>query len=487
MDILGINILYIIIPILGILAFVIPSLLYTIVPANTADVVVKRGKRTVFSSDPKHATDGKAAYFRIPKWIPYAGMIVHRMPLNIIEVPIPDFLAFDKDRARFLCDIVAYAVIKDPVTAAIRFPETIEELGKQLSKVIRATTRDSTTKKQIRDIINDRAGIIATIKDPLTEAMDNWGLELRDIELIEFKDPTDKEYGEKEPPHVIKDLSSMIEVQINSEARQKNAEQIKIARLKEAEAEEISQKREIERDEKIGIRGKLKDQAVYKESKKAKEEELEVEKVKQVKTQEIEKERALVEANQQKEIEQISKERKKLEGEGDRLMKEEQAKGDAAFIREQGYADADAKEKLQQALNKFEDPAIRALVAEKLVEMEKETRIATAKALESADLRIFSGGSGAQKGFDIGQLLESASSTSAPAGAGLMNRLSRPNDLGFRELGAILGVFDEQQKLDEEKREETKEQEIETQPEKKKSRRLTRKDRNVGMEDGDLP
>jgi len=472
MDIFGIDILWIIAILIPIIIFIIMALLYTIVPANVADVVVKRGKRTVFSSDPKHATDGKAAYFKIPSWVPYAGMEVHRMPLSMIEIPIPDFLAFDKDRARFLCDIVAFGVIKDPVTSAIRFPKTMDELGKQLSKVVRATTRDSTTKKQIRDIINDREGILDTIREPLTDALANWGIELRDIELVEFKDPTEKEYGEEAPPHVIKDISSIIEVQINSEARQKNAEQKKMARIKEAAAEESAKIREWERDEKIGIREKQKDQEVYKEAKIAKEQELEVEKVQKVKTQEIEKERAVVQASQEKEVETINKEQKQLIGEGDRLMKEEQAKGEAAYIREQGYADADAKEKLQNALNKFKDPAIRALVAEKLVEMEKETRIATAEALKAADLRIFSGGQGAQKGFDLGQLLESASATSTPAGAGLMNRLSRPNDLGFRELGAILGVFDEYQKLNDEQKEQFKDEIIKEDKEPVKKTRV---------------
>jgi len=377
---------------IGLITFIIAAVLYTIVPADKADVVIQRGKRRTFSPHPEYTDVNRAAYFKIPAWVPGYGMVVHRMPLKILSIPIPDFLAFDKDRARFVCDIVAYGVIKDPVVAAMRFPGSIEELGTDISKVVRATTRDSTTKKPIREIINDREGIIDTINAPLTDALKHWGIELRDIELVEFKDPEEPIYKGEEPPHVIKDISSIIEVQINSEARQKNAEQIKIARLKEAEAEELAKKREIQKDEQIGMREQKKNQEVAKEQKLAREQELEVTKVQQVKTQQIEKERAIVEANQKKEVENINKEKKHLEGQGDYLMQMEQAKGKAEFVRQQGYADADAKERLQQALNKFKDEAIRALVAEKLVEMQKEVGIAGAKALEVADLRVFSGG-----------------------------------------------------------------------------------------------
>lgn len=463
-----------------ILTIAILASLYTIVPADYADVVIQRGRKRVYSSQKEYSPDEKSAYFKIPSWFFIAGlgMKVHRMPLRILDIPIPDFLAFDKDRARFLCDIVAYAIIKDPIVSAMRFPSTVEELGRDISKVVRATTRDSTTKKPIREIINDREGIIKTINGPLSQALSNWGLELRDVELVEFKDPTKKEYGEEEPPHVIRDISSIVEVQINSEARQKNAEQRKIARLKEAQAEEEAKRREIERDEKIGTREKIKDQEIAKEHKIAKEQELEVTKVDQVKSAEIEKEKQIVVANQNKEVEKINKEKKQLEGEGDRLMLEEQAKGNAAEIREKGLADAVAKEKLQQALNKFEKKAITALVAQDIVEMERQAKIETAKALASAELRVFSGGEPGKKGFDLAQLLESVGMNNKGAQASLFNRIAQPNDLGFKKLNfeEWIGIVEDNKELRSELKkvideaEQLPEEKEETNPKRRKRR-----------------
>jgi len=446
-----------------IIIFAIAAHLYTIVPADKADVVIQRGNRKVFSSHPDYSDSGRAAYFKLPRWLPGYGMYVHRMPLEILSIAIPDFLAFDKDRARFLCDIVAYAVIQEPITAAMRFPDTLDDLGKQISKVVQATTRDSTTKRSVREIINDRQGIIEVINDPLREALFHWGLELRDIELVEFKDPTQKEYGEKEPPHVIKDISSIIEVQINSEARQKNAEQIKIARLKEAQAEELAKKREIERDEEVAKREQLKYKLVSEKEKEAVTKRLEVQMVDRVQTQEIERERAKVQAAQEKEVgiinaeqeqemEKIRKERKRLDGEGERLRLEEIAKGNAAPIREtgqaeaeiiklKGLAEAEAKEKLQFALNKFGDDAIRALVAEKLVDMQREVGVAGAKALENADLRVFSGGETTHQGFELGSIIEGITTSSSGTAGAVLNRLARPNDLGFKNWGELFGAY----------------------------------------------
>ena len=71
---------------------------YRIVPANFAHVVVRRGSTSVYSPHAEQSTVNKAAYFLIPKWIPYFGCRVHMMPLSMLEINVTDFLAFDRDR-----------------------------------------------------------------------------------------------------------------------------------------------------------------------------------------------------------------------------------------------------------------------------------------------------------------------------------------------------------------------------------------------------
>lgn len=418
----------------AIFLFIIFAGLYKIVPADYVDVVIQRGKMTTYSTHEEYSTNKKSAYFHIPSWffILGKGMTVHRIPLKIITIEVPNFLAFDKDRARFVCDIVCYVTVKEPLVAAKRFSGNVAEMKEQVSKIVQATTRDVTTKKPIREVINNRDDIISTIKPILAETISHWGLNLTDIELIDFKDPDATK--DKIVSHVIEDISQIIETQINSEMRQKNAEQKKEARMKEAIAEEEAKKRELQKDENIQKREQEVKMNVAVEEQKAKEKELTVTRTIQVTTAEIEKQKQIVVAEQKKAVEEINKDQKKLIGEGDRLQKEEQAKGDAAKYREDGLAQADAKEALQKALNKFGDAAIRALVAEKVVEMQQNVGVATANALSKADVKAFLGGQNGAQGFDLGQILASLQVSNESGAQAVMNKLARPNDLGLAGL-----------------------------------------------------
>ena len=435
------------------ITFAILAAMYTIVPADYVDVVIQKGKMRVLSPHKDYNEEGRAAYFRIPAWffIFGLGMTVHRVPLRMITVDVSNFMAFDIDRARFLCNIIAYVAVTTPVKAAQRFGGKVSELERQVGMIVTATTRDACTKKTIREIINNRQDIIDTINPPLREAIGHWGIDLKDIELVYFQDPTKAEYGETEPPHVIRDVSSIIEEQINSEARQKNAEQRKIARVKEAETDEEATKREIRRDEEVAKRQQEKDRAVAEFEKVALAEQFEVRRVDEVKMAEIMKQKALVVANQDREVEEINKERKRLDGEGDKIYLSEKAKGEAAPIREKGLADAEAKMKLQDALNRFGPEAIRALVAERLVEMQRQIGLETAKALTTADLKVFAGGDSARSGFDLGQLIESLDVASESSAVSVLNRLARPNDLGFKDImGVLTGILEENKGLKDE-------------------------------------
>jgi len=67
--------------------------------------------------------------------------------------------------------------------------------------------------------------------------------------------------------------------------------------------------------------------------------------------------------------------------------------------------------------------------------MQRDVGIAGAKALEAADLKIFSGGDGAKNGFDLGALISSVSVANESAAEAVSNRIARPNDLGLAALG----------------------------------------------------
>jgi len=262
----------------------------------------------------------------------------------------------------------------------------------------------------------------------MQDDLEQWGLELISFQLIDFRD-TDKS-------SIISDISKRREVEIESRTREENAEKIKQARIKEAEAEELAKSREIAKDQVLAEREQNKAQKIAEQEKLAEEKRLEVVRVVEVQRAEIDKAKAIVLANQKKDTEEINKETKQLEGEGDRLKAEEMAKGEAAPIREKGIAEAEAKEKLQAALNKFTPEAIIALTAELVVAKDKEVGIETAKALTAADVKVFAGGDGTAKdGFNLGKMISAMSASSEGTANAALNKIARPNDLGLTALG----------------------------------------------------
>lgn len=460
--------------------FVIAAALRTVVPPNRSHVVIQGKKMRVFCPHPDYnkTSGGQSTYYKIPSWFPLYGMKVRILDLEMLEIKVPNFVAFDEGRARFECDIVAFVVVKDPVRASMRMP-SIKEMTGQVSQILQATTRESTTKKTVRQTINDRAGIIKMIRPIFTEAVEDWGLALKDIELVEFKDAPKSQ--------VISDLSSIKEKEINTEMREKNADQDMKARVKEAETRETAQIREIQQEEVVAKREQEKNKLVFAKEKEAKEQELEVVKVEMVKTQKIEKEQqevlaeqekmvALIEANKLKDVEEINKEQKLLDGEGDKVRLQQIAIGEASPIRETGTAEADViklkyeaeakkaepvrevglaegdaikaklvgeakgKDELQKVYDRFTPEAIRAYVAKEIVDKDKAIGIALAKAFESADIKILSGG---DKGsFDLSRIVESINVGSPQTANAIKNKLARPNDLGFEDIGALIGVLE---------------------------------------------
>lgn len=421
---------------------------YRIVDPSEAHLVVTPKGKFVVSPDENVATEGKKIYFDIPNWIPFFGRAT-----RIMDVTIKEFKdrqeTIEKKQARYdVTSSLKYRII-DVQTAAETFVSN-EELQDQLKEVVRSSVRAVTVKYDLVDARALKQTMSKEIETEMKDDLDKWGLELINFQLVDFQDTKDST--------VVSDISKRREVEIQSTTREQNAEKLKQARIKEAEAEEKAKQREIEKDRTIGEQNELMKQKISEKEKLAKEKEYEVKKVEVVRLAEItkmqaevkakqDKEVALIKANQDKEAEKIMMEQKRLEGEGDRKRAQEQAKGQAAPIKEtglaeaeiikvKGLAEAEAKEKIQAALNKFGDNAIRALIAEKVVQMQETVGIETAQALKAADVKVFAGsGKNGEQGFELGKMIESMSVSNDSTAQAVLNKLARPNDLGLSALG----------------------------------------------------
>jgi len=414
--------------ILGVILFLIvvcSFAWYRIVPPTEAHLVVTPRKKMIVASDESIATDGKKTYFAIPSTIPFFGRKIRKMDLTIKEIVLTQE-SYEENQARFNVKSSTKFRIVNVLRAAETW-DNDEDLKNQLMEVIVSSTNAIASHYNVTDMRSKKQEMSEAIQKEMVDDLKQWGLELTSFQLIDFADT--------EHSKIISDISKRREVEIESRTREENAEKIKQARIKEAEAEELAKQREIAKDQVIGEREQNRNQKISEQKKLAKEKEFEVIRVEEVKRAEIDKEKAIVKANENKLTEEIKKEQKQLEGQGDRLRAEEQAKGLAAPIREKGFAEAEAKEKLQAALNKFGDSAIRALVAEKIVAMQEAVGVETAKALSQADVKVFAGGEGdAKSGFDLGKIISSMSASNEGTAQAVLNKIARPNDLGLNSL-----------------------------------------------------
>jgi len=420
---------------------------YTVVDPSEAHLVVSGRGKFVASSDDKVASGtGKRAYFNIPRWIPWIGRSVRKLDVTIKEIVLPQE-TIERGQARYKVTSSTKYRITNMVTAAETFIDDAE-LEKQLKEVIQASVRAVTVKYDIVDARAKKLELSNAIHSEMENDLAQWGLELISFQLVGFED-TDESF-------IVSNISKRREVEIEAQTREENAEKKKQARIKEATAEELAKQKEIDRDRAIAEREQDKAMKVAEKKKLAQEKEYEVKRVQTIKQAEINKEQAIVLAEQKKATELIMLEQKKLEGQGDRARAEERAKGEAAPIKERGLAEAEALNKKQEALNKFGDPAIRAMVAEQVVKMQETVGVANAKALERAKIKILSGGD--QEGFAAGKFFEGMNLSNPAAASSLIYRTARPQDLGFKELGLkSLGL--------------EKASELSEEPEKKKVRR----------------
>lgn len=347
-----------------ILLIFLMSFMYRVVPVNSVDVVVGRKKTRVYSGDPTYSQNGRAAYFMIPTWVPLIGLRVHRLPLNMMEFSLEKSVTYDRNRVRIETDIVAYATIEDPIKAAARFPEGLDALKEHILKVMKASNRDTTTKMTIREIINEREMVAKKLFEAIQPEISKWGLKLHAVELVSFRDLSDGSST------AVKDISSMAEVQIHAEARQRNAEQIKQARLKEAEAEEEAKIREIERDKAISIREQKKLQEVAKEQQHAREEQMKIVRVEQVKKAEIDRDAMVQRADGEKESIILVK------------------SGEAEGIKTIGFAEAEAKNKLADALKKINESSLDV----RRIEKDEKIGVTAAEALKNAQIKFINAG-----------------------------------------------------------------------------------------------
>jgi flotillin len=386
---------------------------YKVVDPNEAHVVVfmSRGRR-VYA--PKFAEDArvKTAYFYIP-------LLMKRfiLPLTNVKIDINDIHLNDNLVAPFVCDVITWIHIEDPIKAAERLnlndKDVFSSLREDLLNIVQAVARAVAMKQEVLDIMRDRKTFADSVSTEVDTVLSSWGIELINLEVNDIRDDAQKE------SRVIGDYESMRKIQVQATARKEIAqkdreaveveqENIRLAEIAKAHAEEMYVKRQIEKDKNVGIMAQSKEMEIARQEEEANRQKVEALRTKEVGEAQVIKQATIEKATGDSEAVRILGEK-----EADVIRLKGEADGKA--IQARGEAEAIAKDKMAEAMQKFNDSATNIEKIRAWIEVQKVKWEAYAQVAENAEIKIVNSGKGAslfgiplnaETGADFGQMLE---------------------------------------------------------------------------------
>jgi len=386
---------------------------YKVVDPNEAHVLTIMGKgRRIYA--PKFGEGkSKTSYFYIP-------FLMKRiiLPLQNVKVAIGDIKLNDMEVAPFICDVIAWVTVLDPIVAAEKLDSSrgdiFDSLKEDLNEIVRAISRTTSMKQEILEIMRDRKTFADRVSAEVGEELKKFGVSLVNLEINDIRD--DAEKGSQ----IISDYESIRKVKVNSKARQEIAERDKEAvvveeqnreesEIAKAEAEENLRKRQIQKDKAIGVSLKEQEKEISK-----KEEEANAQKVEATRTLEVGGANVIKEAT----IEKANGEAEAIRITGEKEADVTRLKGEAIgkSIEAKGSAEAIAKDKMAEAMKKFNDSALNVEKIRAWIEVQKAQYEAYGKVAENAEIKVVNSGKGsnilglplnAESGADLGQFMES--------------------------------------------------------------------------------
>jgi len=405
-------------------AFVIFFLMtYRVVDPNEAHVVVfMGGGRKLYAPKLDHIvregesniqTKVKTSYFYIP-------FLMKRLvlPLTNVKMDIPNIHLNDEAVAPFICDVISWIHINDPIMAAERLNLSHQSgifgsLRDDIVNIVQATARAAAMHQGILDIMKNRKPFAEKVSSEVDDVLRKFGIELVNLEVNDIKDDSDKK------SNVIADYESIRKVQVETKARieiaNKNREAVEFeqdnrqkSEVAKAQAEEIFQKKQIDKDKHVGIAFEDKNMEVARAMEEANKQKVEARRTLEVGGAEVQKQATIEVATGEAEAVRVTGEK-----EADVTRLKGEAEGRA--IEAKGSAEAVAKDKMAEAMAKYNDAATGIEKIRAWIEVEKAKYSALGNALSSADLKLVQSGKGgnifgfplnAETGADIGQMLE---------------------------------------------------------------------------------
>ena len=426
----------IIIAVLAVIAFLLAALWRVVIPPNEVHVIQRRKSTIVYGK----GTDTGNVYYKIPGWIPFFGVSRKIMPVSIFKIPLIGYRAYDSKKAPFKVDVTAFFQIDhaDAAQAAQRV-STFEDLYHELEEVLRGAVRKILASNDIEQIMTERSILGDSFLEEVKSQVSAWGVFVLNIEFMDISD--DEEGTERIITAIMKKHSSFIKRKSEEEVaiNEKEAKIVQIEAQREADveairAQEAVETRDAEKKQQVGIANETANQNIQQEKKATAEKEMAVIQVMNVEAKKIEAQERIEEAEgiRQAMIKRADgeKQTQSLEGEGLGTRAAAIGSGEAQAIKEKGLAEAEAKERMADALSRFQEKGLLALLGEREIEKDEAVGVALAAAYEDANIEVIQTGDKQPK--DLIELI-----TSADSGAkigGMLEGLSKTLGIDIKEV-----------------------------------------------------
>ena len=384
---------------------------YTVVSANQAHVVVTMGRgRRIISPVKKDGIDGNTSYFYVPIFMKRYILTLSNVKIDILNIPLNDL-----EVAPFLCDVITWLRIEDPVLAAERLDlsseNVFQSLHSDLTAIVQAVARAASMKMELLDLMRDRTTFSKSVSSEVDIILKGWGVALTNLEINDIRDADGSE--------IIQNYETIRKAAIESKTRieiaQRDREAIEqeqsnrqLAEVSKANAEKTFITAQIERDTAVGIANQEKEQSIAVAEQKTNEKKVSALRTSQVGQAEIAKEASIVRADGEGEAIRIR-------GEKEAAVVTLKGKADGNAIEFKGLAEAKAKDAMAEALKKYNDAGINLEKIKASVTVQQAYAEAYSKIAEKANIKIVSGGEGgnilglpitASTGASFGQMLE---------------------------------------------------------------------------------
>ena len=156
-----------------VLLIVIISILFrTVVSTNMVHIVQSRANTTPYGTGQQIGN----VYHEWPRWVPYIGVTVIKLPVSNFDLSLKDYEAYDKDRVPFRVDVTAFFRINNTALAAQRVA-SIEELEDQLSLIVQGAVRKVLASDVIDRIMLERSKFGEDFTNEVRDQLAEWGVE----------------------------------------------------------------------------------------------------------------------------------------------------------------------------------------------------------------------------------------------------------------------------------------------------------------------